>query len=118
MADLRSIYIANGVGIFLMLVLLYAAKTKILRKDTEDKLFAFMIVGVMFGCVVEALAYTVDGQIFAGSRILNYAANTFLFTMNMLLPLTVLVYFAANRLGSKYGKLVIAVAGLLFYCGV
>jgi len=92
MADLRSIYIANGVGIFLMLILLYAAKAKILRKDTEDKLFAFMIVGVMFGCVVEALAYTVDGQIFAGSRILNYAANTFLFTMNMLLPLTVLVY--------------------------
>ena len=99
MADLRSIYIANGVGILLMLMLLYAARTRILRRGTEDKLFAFMINGVMLGCFMEAFSYTIDGQTFAGARLLNYIANSYLYSVNMLLPFTVLVYVELGLYG-------------------
>ncbi|MBR2547698.1 MAG: diguanylate cyclase [Eubacterium sp.] len=92
MIDLRSVYIANGVGIFLILVLRYAASTRILRRQTEDKLFVLMLYGVMTGCFMEAFSYTIDGKLFAGARAFNYIANTYLYTVNLLLPLCLLFY--------------------------
>ena len=35
--DLRSIYIANGIGVFILLMLHYTARTKVLRRRAEDK---------------------------------------------------------------------------------
>lgn len=90
--DLVSIYVANGTGIFILLMLLYVSRTKWQRDSIEDRIFAFMIFGVMMGCFMEAFSYTIDGKIFPGARILNYAANTYLFTVNLLLPFSVLVY--------------------------
>ena len=92
MMDLRSIYIANGTGILILLILLYVSRTKIQRDKNEDRIYTFMVFGVMLGCFMEAFSYTIDGQVFAGSRILNYIANTYLFCANLLLPFCVLVY--------------------------
>ena len=90
--DLRSIYIANGVGIFILLVLYYTSHTKLLRRQTEDRLYSFMIFGVMLACFMEAFSYTIDGRNFFGARFLNYVANTYLYSVNLLLPFCVLVY--------------------------
>ena len=90
--DLRSIYIANGTGIFILLMLLYVSRTKILRDTQEDRLYSAMVFGVILGCAMEAFSYTIDGQIFPGSRILNYIANTYLYTANLLLPFCVLTF--------------------------
>lgn len=88
--DLRSIYIANGVGIFILLQ--YTSRTKIQRSRPEDRIYSFMVLGVMLGCFMEAFSYTLDGRVFPGSRALNYAANTCLYTINLLLPFSLLVY--------------------------
>lgn len=90
--DLRSIYITNGVGVFILLVLLYVSRTKTLRRNVEDRIFSFMIAGIMLGCIMEALSYTIDGNVFTGSRVINYIANTYLYCANLLLPFSVLVY--------------------------
>lgn len=90
--DLRSIYIANGVGIFALLMLLYTSHAKTLRRGLEDKLYTFLIFGVMLGCFMEAFSYTLDGRVFPGARLLNYAANTYLYSVNLLLPFCLLVY--------------------------
>jgi len=90
--DLRSIFVANGIGIFLLGMLLYASRAKILRHRTEDKIYSYMVVGVMAGCFMEAASYALDGRVFPGSRILNYIANTYLFSVNILLPFCVMVY--------------------------
>ena len=90
--DLLSIYVANGIGIFLLLMLQYASRTKIQTHRLEDRLYSFMLVGVMLGCFMEAFSYYLDGKVFPGSRVLNYIANTYLFTGNLLLPFCVLVY--------------------------
>ena len=92
MMDLRSVYIANGVGIFMLLMLLFASRTKILRDTKEDRVYSAMVLGVMLGCFMEAFSYAIDGQVFPGSRILNYIANTYLFTANLLVPFCVLAY--------------------------
>ena len=55
--DLRSIYIANGLGIFILLMLRYASRAKILRDHPEDRVYNFMVYGVMIGCFFEAFSY-------------------------------------------------------------
>lgn len=90
--DLRSIYITNGVGIFLLLMLRYASRTKLLRHRAEDRIYTVMVLGVMLGCFTEAFSYTLDGRVFPGAILMNHAANTYLFSVNLLLPFCLLVY--------------------------
>ena len=90
--DLRSIYIANGIGVILLLMLWYTSRAKIIRRRTEDRIYAFLVFGVMIACCMEAFSYTIDGKIFTGSRVLNYIANIYLYSVNLLLPFSVLVY--------------------------
>lgn len=97
--DMRSIFISNGVGIVILLILQYVSRTKVLSRSVEDKVYTFMVAGVMFGCFAEALSYALDGRLFFGSRFLNYVANTYLYTVNLLLPFCVLVYFDLELYG-------------------
>lgn len=90
--DLRSIYVSNGIGIVILLILWYVSRTKISGRRVEDRIRFFMVFGVMLGCVMEMFSYTIDGRVFPGARLLNYIANTYLFTVNLLLPFTLLVY--------------------------
>lgn len=99
--DLRSIYVSNGVGIAILLMLLYASRSKILRRRIEDRLYLFMIFGVMLGCFMESFSYTLDGRVFPGAIFLNHVANTYLFTVNLFLPFSVLVYIDLGLYGDK-----------------
>lgn len=90
--DMRSIFITNGVGIVILAILLYVSRANVLRRSVEDKVYTSMVLGVMLGCFMEALSYALDGRVFAGSRLINHLANTYLFTVNLLLPFCVLVY--------------------------
>ena len=98
--DLLSIYIANGIGVFLLLMMLYISKRSVFHSRLEDKLVLVMIAGVMLGCIMEAASYMLNGHLFSGARILNYIANTYLFTANLLLPFCVLVYTDVSFGGS------------------
>ncbi len=90
--DLRSIFVANGIGIFILMMLSYASRAKILRHRTEDKIYIVMFIGVIMGCFMEAFSYALDGRLFPGARALNYVANTYLFSVNIMLPFCVMIY--------------------------
>ena len=90
--NLRSIIITNAVSVAILLILRFVARAKTLRDRTEDKLFVYMVYGVMLGSVMEAISYVLDGRMFPGARVLNYAVNTFIFSANILLPFFLLVY--------------------------
>ena len=117
--DLRSIFVTNGVGIVILLMLYYVSRTKILRRRTEDRLYSFMIFGVMLGSFMEALSYALDGRVFPGSIALNYLANTYLFSFNLLLPFCVLMYIDLglygdmSRIGKKYKPQIVIGAVML-----
>ena len=98
--NLQSVFTANGAGIFILLIMHYTSRSKILRTRTEDRLFSIMMLGVMLGCLMEAFSYALDGHVFTGARAMNYAANTYLFTANLLLPFCVLMYVDLNFGGS------------------
>ena len=98
--NLRSIIIPNAISVAMMLILRFIARTKITRDRPEDKVFAFTVYGVILGSVMEALSYVVDGKMFPGARVLNYAVNTIIYSANMLLPFFLLVYVDL----SLYGK--------------
>ncbi len=105
---LRSVYIANATGILVLLMLLYSSRAKTLRHHVEDRLYKLMVYGVIIGCLVEALSYSIDGKLFPGARLINHLSNTYLFTMNVLLPFALLVtvdlslYGDMNRIVKKY----------------
>ncbi len=117
--DLRSVYIPNCVGIVILFILYYVSRTKNSRRRTEDKIHLLMVFGVMLGCFLEMFAYTIDGRTFPGARILNYAANTYLYTVNLLLPFCLLVYVDlglygdVNRIWKKYKPQIIIGAAML-----
>lgn len=98
--NLQAIFITNGLGIFIILTMHYTSRRKVLRNRTEDKLFSIMLLGVMLGCFMEAFSYALDGHVFFGARALNYIANTYLFTANLLLPFCVLMYVEFSFGGS------------------
>ena len=99
--NLQSIFTANGAGIFIIFILFYASQTRIRRWKTEDKLYLAMLLGVAGGCFMEAFSYAIDGNPFTGGRVLNYIANTYLFTANLLLPFCVLAYVDINLFGDR-----------------
>ena len=117
--DLRSIYMANGVGIFILLMLYYVSRTKILARRVEDRIYSFTIFGVMFGCFFEAFSYFLDGKTFPGAILLNHIANTYLFSINLILPFCVLIYVdlglygETSRIWQKYKPQIFVVGFML-----
>jgi len=74
-------------------MLIYVSKTKVLRRRIEDKVFYFMLIGVMIACIFEVFSYSIDGRVFPGAVFLNYVLNTYLYVVNTLLSFCILVYF-------------------------
>ena len=120
---LRSILITDGIGIAILLVLHYASHAKILRRRTEDRLYSMLVTGVLLGCVMDAFSYAIDGIVFPCARVLNYVANTYIFTANVLLPFFLLVYIDLclyndkSRIRKHY-KPQIILLGILFAANV
>ena len=98
---LSAIYVCNGVGIVLLSMLWYTSKARLESNHVEDRLYAFLIFGVMLACFMEALSYTIDGKLFYGARLLNYIANIYLYSVNLLLPFCVLIYVDLGLYGNK-----------------
>ena len=98
---LSAIYVCNGVGIILLNMLWYTSRAKLVRHHTEDRVYAFLVFGVMIACFMEALSYTIDGKLFYGARLINYIANIYLYSVNLLLPFCVLIYVDLGLYGSK-----------------
>ncbi|MBQ3921576.1 MAG: GGDEF domain-containing protein [Firmicutes bacterium] len=119
MMELRSVLIANGTGLFLMIMLLIVSRAKIQRRGLEDRVFMIMVIGVMIACFMEAFSYCIDGRLFAGARAINLAANTYLFAVNSLLSFSILIYFDLSLYGDparikKVYKTQIIVATVMF----
>lgn len=99
--DLRSIYLANGIGIFILLLLYYTSRTRLGIRHTEERIYTSMLFGLVAACFLESFSYSIDGIVFPGARVLNYIANTYLFTANVILPLFVLFYIDLDLYGDR-----------------
>lgn len=80
---LPEIYIADALGVFLMLNVLFSGSWKLQKKRKEDKILLGMIITIFVSCIADAVTFTVDGLPGPIFRDLGYASNFVLFLGNL-----------------------------------
>lgn len=112
MVQLIQIITANAAAFFLLLIVKLHMNTQMEGRGLLDtKILRVMINLTMFQCVWDSLVFWVDGQTFAGARMLNIIGNVIYYILNGTIayfwPL-----FTEYKLTSNYKK-VTKLAGIL-----
>lgn len=81
--NLPAILIANGLGAWLVGVLLLSERRSSHNISLERIFFLMMCRLNFFLCLLETLAFLVDGKLFYGARALSLGINTIVFLMNI-----------------------------------
>ena len=85
MIDITSVFASNIVGLLLMSVLLLSKGWRIQSKNSESGIILIMIFAVIAGCILEPIAFYLDGQAGIINRIGVYTSNTLLFFLNTII---------------------------------
>lgn len=83
MFSLAEIYIADGIGVFLMASCLVGCLWRMKKKDQEDRALLWMIIVVIISCLADSLVFTVNGKEGKTFRLLNYIGNTWIYLANI-----------------------------------
>ncbi|MBP8593199.1 MAG: GGDEF domain-containing protein [Ruminococcus sp.] len=108
--NLQSIFMTNGVGCVILVILLICSHMVRLRRQGSDKLFTLMIMLTASACVIEPLTFYMDGRALPYGTLLVVLGNSYLYIMNAVVSYLWLVYvdlrmFQNNRrIRSHYVK--------------
>lgn len=80
--DLLEVYVADMLGIFLILSAVFSGAWKLQKKNNEDKALLGVIILVFIACIADAITFTVDRQAGSVYRILAYVSDNILFLAN------------------------------------
>ncbi len=87
-----EVYIADMLGIFLILGAIFSGAWKLHKKNKEDKLLLRIMFVIILACLMDALAFAVDGCMGGFFRALCYGSNFVLFLATLVIgPLWVLL---------------------------
>jgi diguanylate cyclase (GGDEF)-like protein len=90
--NLVEVYIADMLGIFLILGAVFSGAWKLQKKHNEDKVLFGVIILVFTACVADIIAFSVDGRPGSFFKVLSYASSNILFIANVAIgPLWVLL---------------------------
>ena len=81
-ANIQSIAIANGIGIALLVGLLFTSHMTRERRHLDDRLFTMLIFVCAGSCILETATWLVDGKPGAGAHLVNLLGNTYLYLAN------------------------------------
>lgn len=81
--NLAEIYIADLLGIFLMINVFLGGSWKLQKKQKEDKILLGMLFTIFVSCIADAVTFTVDGIPGNSFRNISYTANFILFLGNL-----------------------------------
>lgn len=98
--NLPAILIANGLGICLLLVLLFSKRHPARPRTLDGRLFYGMCWLNLALCVVETLSFMLDGTLFWGARALAILANCLLFFLNAVFSFAWVCYVDYKLCGS------------------
>lgn len=112
---LREVYVADMLGIFLILGAIFSGAWKLQKKNNEDKVLLGVIILVITACIADAITFSLDGHTGSFERTLAYISNNILFFSNMAIgPLWVmLISLHINGVVSKFQRLF-----MFIVCGV
>ena len=116
--ELTSVHISNAIGLLLMLTLLLSNTTKM--KDNRDFRYILrLILIVATSCVVDSIAYIVDGCPGSAATVVIYATNSWLYLANILMG-RFWVDFTANHLNVwlsvRHRRVLNAISGFGMAC--
>lgn len=77
--NMAEILVVNGIGIILMVFLLFTRIENIEKRFAGDIIFDTMIWITIIGCSLEILTFVIDGRTFPFSRVLSYLTNSLCF---------------------------------------
>lgn len=89
---LQSIFVANGIGCVLLIILLICSYIVRLRRQGSDKLFTIMILLTASSCIIESLTFYIDGKIMPYGTLIVVLCNSYLYIMNAIVSYLWLVY--------------------------
>ena len=90
--NLVEVYIADMLGIFLILGAVFSGAWKLQKKHNEDKILFGVIILVFTACVADIIAFSVDGRPGSIFKVLSYVSSNILFIANVAIgPLWVLL---------------------------
>ena len=112
---LREVYVADMLGIFLILGAIFSGAWKLQKKNNEDKVLLGVFILVITACIADAITFSVDGLTGPGVKALAYVSNNILFLSNMAIgPLWVmLISLHINGAVSKFQRIF-----MLVVCGI
>ena len=58
---LREVYVADMLGIFLILGAIFSGAQKLQKKNNEDKVLLGVFILVITACIADAITFSVDG---------------------------------------------------------
>lgn len=83
MINLPAVFVANAVGVFLMIILLISNRARIRSALFDERLFILMTFLTMMQCIVEIVTFVIDGKVFTGSRSISVILNSYLFAADI-----------------------------------
>ena len=103
---LREVYVADMLGIFLILGAIFSGAWKLQKKNGEDKVLLGIIILVIVACIADAITFSIDGHTGRFVKVLAYVSNNIVFLSNMAIgPLWVmLISLHINGVVSKFQR--------------
>ena len=80
--NLIEIYIADMLGIFLILGAVFSGAWKLQKKNNEDKVLLGVIILVFVACIADAISFTVDSRPGKFFKAMSYISDNILFLSN------------------------------------
>ena len=82
--NLPAVLVANGVGIMLMLILMFSGRKRVRAVSLDSKIFHWMCRLCMLLCALESLSFWVDGKQSLYARPFNIFINVVLYLLDTL----------------------------------
>lgn len=83
--EIASQFSTNLLGMLLMITLLLTKGWKIPASRHESRILLIMILATIAGCLLDPLAWLMDGHPGAFARFMVYASNTLLYSLNIVI---------------------------------
>ncbi|MDD6651979.1 MAG: GGDEF domain-containing protein [Eggerthellales bacterium] len=113
---LTTVYIANGIGIVLMLTLVFSNRHRL--NDDKGAALIYALMGVcLLACVCDPIAYYIDGKPGFLVTVLIYLTNSYLFLANIATG-SLWVFFITEHLGIPFSDTRKKVYGALVGLGI
>ena len=101
LVNLPAVLIANGLGIWLMLMILFSRRKRLKILPLDGKIFYWMCRLCLILCLLETVGFALDGKNFTGVRPILFGVNTMILGLDSLLAYLWVCYVDFKLFGSR-----------------